>query len=109
MLLCHSYSRYPITGGDTLKTDTGWVSVSEVGRLYRKSRKWVYDQISRYQLRTEKEENRTRLWLVDLIVHRGEPSNGAPQTSGIHSEKGQIITLENRGGLALKKLGSVDI
>ena len=67
-----------------MKTDAGWVSVSEVARLYGKSRKWVYDQIDRYQISTEKEENWTRLRLVDLIAHRGEPSNSAPQTSGSH-------------------------
>ena len=71
MLLCHSYSHYQITGGDTMKTDAGWVSVSEVARLYGKSRKWVYDQIDRYQISTEKEENWTRLRLVDLIAASG--------------------------------------
>ena len=68
-----------------------------------------YDQIDRYQISTEKEENWTRLGLVDFIAHRGEPSNGAPQTSGTHSEQGQIITPENRFVLTPKKLGSVDI
>ena len=92
-----------------METDAGWVSVSEVARLYGKSRKWVYDQIDRYQISTEEEENRTRLRLVDLIAHRGEPSNGAPQTSETHTEEGQIITPKNRGGLAPKKLGAVDI
>ena len=73
------------------------------------SRKWVYDQIDRYQIRAEKAENRTRLRLVDPIAHRGEPSNGAPQPSETHTEQGQIITPKNRGGLTPKKLGSVDI
>ena len=109
VLLYHSYSHYQITGGDTLKTEAGWVSVSEVGRLYGKSWKWRYDQIDRYQIRTEKEENWTRLRRVDLIAHWGELSNGAPQTSGTHSEQGQIITPENRVVLAPEKLGSVDI
>ena len=104
---------YCITVIHTLKsqedTRAGWVSVSEVGRLYGRSRKWVYDQIDRYQISTEKEENRTRFRLVDPIAHRGEPSNGAPQTNGTHSEQGQIITPENRVMLAPKKLGYVDI
>ncbi len=92
-----------------MKTEAGWVSVSEVDRLYGKAWKWAYDQIDRYQISTEKEENWTRLRLVDPIAHRGEPSNGAPQTSETHTEQGQIITPKNRGGLAPKKLGSVDI
>ena len=77
-------------------------------RLYGKSRKWVYEQIDRYQIRTEKEENWTRLRLVDLIAHRGVPSNGAPQISETHTEQGQIITPENRGEITPEKLGSVD-
>ena len=83
------------------------MGVSEAAQLYGKSRKWVSDQIDRYQIRTETEENWTRLRLVDLIAHRGEPLNGAPQTSETHSEQGQIITLENRVVLTPKKLGSV--
>ena len=92
-----------------MKTEAGWVSVSEAARLYGKSRKWVYDQIDRYRVSTEKEENWTRLRRVDFIAYWGEPSNGAPQTSGTHTEGGQIITPENRGGLTPKKLGSVGI
>ena len=57
-----------------MKMDAGGLSVSEVARLYGKPWKWVYDQIDRYQISIEKEENRTRLRLVDLIAHRGEPS-----------------------------------
>ncbi len=49
----------------------------------------AYDQIQRYQIGIEKIENRTRLRLVDLIAHRGEPShNGAPT----HTENSQKIT-----------------
>jgi hypothetical protein len=69
----------------------------------------VYDQIDRYRINTEKEENRTQLRLVDPIAHRDEPLNGAPQPSETHTEQGQIITPENRVMLASKKLGSVDI
>ena len=44
-----------------MKTDGGWITVSETARLYDKSRKWVYDQIDRYGLDAQKEGNRTRL------------------------------------------------
>ena len=76
-----------------LKTDGGWINVSECARLYGKHRKWVYDQIERYDLETQKEGNRTRLRLVDLIVHRGEPPNSAPSNSETHTEDSQKITL----------------
>ena len=47
-----------------MNTDGGWITVSEAARLYGKSRKWVYDQIKRHQIGTEKTANRTRLRLV---------------------------------------------
>ena len=75
-----------------MKTDGGWISVSEAARIYGKSRKWVYDQIKRYQIGTEKTENQTRLRLVDLIAHRGEPQNGAPGNTETHTEQSQKIT-----------------
>ena len=81
-------------GGYTMNTDGGWISISEAAQIYGKSRKWVYDQIKRYQIGTEKTENRTRLRLVDLIAHRGEPQNGAPSNSAPHTEKAQKITPE---------------
>ena len=77
-----------------MNTDGGWISISEAAQIYGKSRKWVYDQIKRYQIGTEKTENRTRLRLVDLIAHRGEPQNGAPSNSATHTEKAQKITPE---------------
>ena len=77
-----------------MNTDGGWITVSEAARLYGKSRKWVYDQIKRYQIGTEKTANRTRLRLVDLIAHRGEPQKGAPGNNGTPTVKGQIITPE---------------
>ena len=77
-----------------MNTDGGWITVSEAARLYGKSRKWVYDQIKRHQIGTEKTANRTRLRLVDLIAHRGEPQNGAPGNNGTPTVKGQIITPE---------------
>ena len=78
-----------------MKTDGGWVSVSEAARLYGKSRKWVYDQIKRYQIGTEKTGNRTRLRLVDLIAHRGEPEKGALGDTAAHTENSQKNTPEN--------------
>lgn len=78
-----------------MKTDGGWVSISECARLYGRHRKWVYDQIDRYNLETRKEGNRTRLRLVDLIQHRGEPQAGAPAHTANHNEQSQKITPEN--------------
>ena len=75
-----------------MKTDGGWISVSEAAGLYDKSRKWVYDQIKRYGIETHKEGNRTRVRLVDLIQHRGEPPNGAPAPTVNHTEESQKIT-----------------
>ena len=75
-----------------MKTDGGWVSISECARLYGRHRKWVYDQIKRYGIETQKEGNRTRLRLVDLIAHRGEPQNGTHTNSATHTEKSQKIT-----------------
>ena len=75
-----------------MKTDGGWVSISECARVYGKHRKWVYDQIKRYEIETRKENNRTCLRLVDLIAHRGEPQNGAHTNSATHTEKSQKIT-----------------
>ena len=86
-----------------MKTDGGWVSVSEAARLYGKSRKWVYDQIERYQIGTERQGNRTRLRLVDLITHRGEPPTSAPGNNENHAEHSQKITPENTHHAALLK------
>ena len=77
-----------------MKTDGGWVSISECARLYGRHRKWVYDQIKRYGIETHKEGNRTRLRLADLIQHRGEPQNGAPAHNETHTEESQKITHE---------------
>ena len=75
-----------------MKTDGGWISVTEAARLYRKCRKWVYDQIDKYEIETRKENNRKMLRLVDLIAHRGEPSNGAPSNTATYTEHSQKIT-----------------
>ena len=74
-----------------MKTDGGWINVSECARLYSKDRKWVYDQIKRYEIETRKENNRKILRLVDLIAHRGEPPNGAPAHTETHTEESQKI------------------
>ena len=54
-----------------MRTDGDWISISEAARLYDKSRKWIYDQISQYGLETQKEGNKTRIRLVHLSPHRG--------------------------------------
>ena len=75
-----------------MQTDGGWVSISEAAKLYSKSRKWVYDQIERYGLETQKEGNRTRLRLVDLIAQRGEPQGSVLDNSVTHTTESQKIT-----------------
>ena len=75
-----------------MKTDGGWINISECARLYGKDRKWVYDQIKRYEIETRKENNRKWLRLVDLIQHRGEPPSGAPTHTENHTEDSQKIT-----------------
>ena len=77
-----------------MKTDGGWVSISEAARLYGKSRKWVSNQISAYDIETQKQGNQTRFRLVDLIAHRGEPEgNGTPPTAS-HTEQSQKVAPE---------------
>ena len=77
-----------------MKTDGGWITISECARLYNKSRKWLYDQIERYEIETQKENNRTRLRLVDIIAHRGEPQNSAQAHTATHTEHSQKLTPE---------------
>ena len=77
-----------------MKTDGGWVSISEAARLYGKSRKWVSNQISTYDIETQKEGNQTRFRLVDLVAHRGEPEgNGTPPTAS-PTEQSQKVAPE---------------
>ena len=77
-----------------MKTDGGWVSISEAARLYGKSRKWVSNQLSTYDIETQKEGNQTRFRLVDLIAHRGEPEgNGTPHTAS-PTEQSQKVAPE---------------
>ena len=75
-----------------MKTDGGWINISECARLYGKDRKWVYDQIKKYQIETRKENNRKWLRLVDIIAHRGEPPNGAPTHGENHTKNSHKIT-----------------
>jgi len=57
--------------------EAGKVSISEAARMYDKSRKWVYDQLKKHNISTEKEKdgNERTFPLVDLIAHKGEPKN----------------------------------
>ena len=77
-----------------MKTDGGWVSISEAARLYGKSRKWVSNQISTYDIETQKEGNQTRFRLVDLIAHRGEPQGDGTTPTATRTEKSQKVAPE---------------
>ena len=77
-----------------MKTDGGWVSISEAARLYGKSRKWVSNQISTYDIETQKEGNRTRFRLVDLIAHRGEPQGDGTTPTASPTQKSQKVAPE---------------
>ena len=74
-----------------MKTDGGWVSISEAARLYGKSRKWVSNQISACGLETQKNGNQTRFRLVDLISHRGEPDGNGTARTASPTEKSQKV------------------
>ena len=85
-----------------MKTDGGWVSISEAARLYGKSRKWVSNQISACGIETQKQGNQTRFRLVDLIAHRGEPQgDGTPPTAS-HTEQSQKVAPEVAQNLTLE-------
>ena len=77
-----------------MKTDGGWVSISEAARLYGKSRKWVSNQISAYDIETRKEGNQTRFRLVDLIAQRGEPEENGTAPTGTHAGQSQKVAPE---------------
>ena len=85
-----------------MKTDGGWVSISEAARLYGKSRKWVSNQISTYDIETQKEGNQTRFRLVDLIAHRGEPQGDGTTPTGTPTEKSQKVAPEVAQNLNLE-------
>ena len=77
-----------------MKTDGGWVSISEAARLYGKSRKWVSNQISAYDIETQKQGNQTRFRLVDLIAHRGEPQGDGTTPTASPTQKSQKVAPE---------------
>ena len=74
-----------------MKTDGGWVSISEASRLYGRHRKWVSDQIEKYQIETRKVGNQKQLRLTDLIQHRGEPDGNGTARTGTPTEKSQKV------------------
>ena len=74
-----------------MKTDGGWVSISECARLYGRHRKWVSDQIERYNIETRKVGNQKQLRLTDMIQHRGEPQGDETARNANHREESQII------------------
>ena len=75
----------------TMKTDGGWVSISEASRLYGKSRKWVSNQVSAYDIETQKHGNQTRFRLVDLVAHRGEPQGNGTTPTATPTQKSQKV------------------
>ena len=77
-----------------MKTDGGWINVSECARLYGKDRKWVYDQIKRYEIETRKENNRKILRLVDLVAQRGEPEGNGTGDTASHTGQSQKVAPE---------------
>jgi hypothetical protein len=85
-----------------MKTDGGWVSISEAARLYGKSRKWVSNQISTYDIETQKEGNQTRFRLVDLIAHRGEPQGDGTTPTASPTQKSQKVAPEVAQNLNLE-------
>ena len=78
-----------------MQTDGGWVSISEASRLYGKHRKWVSDQIERYDIETRKVGNQRQLRLTDLISHRGEPNRDANDSNENHNENPQKVADES--------------
>ena len=77
-----------------MKTDGGWVSISEAARLYGKSRKWVSNQISACAIETQKHGNQTRFRLVDLIAHRGEPQGDGTRNTASPTGQSQKVAPE---------------
>ena len=77
-----------------MKTDGGWVSISEAARLYGKSRKWVSNQVSTYDIETQKHGNQTRFRLVDLVAQRGEPEGNGTRPTESPTEQSQKVAPE---------------
>ena len=74
-----------------MKTDGGWISISEASRLYQKDRKWVSNQINAYGLETRKVGNQKQFRLTDMIQHRGEPPSNGTSPKGSLSEKSETV------------------
>ena len=86
-----------------MKTDGGWVSISEAARLYGKSRKWVSNQVSAYDIETQKHGNQTRFRLVDLVAQRGEPEGNGTRPTESPTEQSQKVAPEVTGETELLK------
>lgn len=85
-----------------MMTDGGWHSIAEVARLYKKSWKWVQQQVKRHNIGTEKRGKQRVLRLVDFIAQVGEPpSNGTSEEDMSHSQESEIITTESQIETAL--------
>ena len=77
-----------------MKTDGGWINISQAARLYGKDRKWVSNQLQRYSIETRKEGNQTQFRLTDLIQHRGEPPGNGTSPTASPTEKSQKVAPE---------------
>ena len=75
-----------------MKTDGGWISISEASRLYGKDRKWVSNQINAYDLETRKRGNQKQLRLTDLIsAPLGEPQGNGTSPNGNPTQKSETV------------------
>lgn len=77
-----------------MKTNGGWINISQAARLYDKDRKWVSNQLQRYNIETRKEGNQTQFRLTDLIQHRGEPPGNGTSPTATPPEKSQKVAPE---------------
>lgn len=77
-----------------MKTNGGWINISQAARLYGKDRKWVSNQLQRYNIETRKEGNQTQFRLTDLIQHRGEPPGNGTSPTRTPTEKSQKVASE---------------
>ena len=77
-----------------MKTNGGWINISQAARLYGKDRKWVSNQLQRYNIETHKEGNQTQFRLTDLIQHRGEPPGNGTSPTRTPTGKSQKVAPE---------------
>ena len=75
-----------------MKTDGGWISISQASRLYQKDRKWVSNQVNTYGLETRKVGNQRQLRLTDMIQHRGEPPGNGTSPNGGPTQKSETVS-----------------